>query len=253
MHRFFVPASWIQGNEATLIGPQAQQIARVLRMQPGDVIVLLDNSGWEIETRLKFVDPHAVRGEVERRRLSATEPRTKISVYQSVLKSRRFEFVLQKGTEVGIVEFVPLIAERCVVSDLDAIEKRRRRWELIVQEAAEQSRRSRKPALRSATLFPQACDQIAQAGGLSLILWEGPDGIPLRQALHQPPERFSSGHAPFGIQVLVGPEGGFARHEVDIARRYRIVPVTLGPRILRAETAGIVAASAILFELGDLG
>ena len=260
MHRFFLPADWIQGNTITVTGPQAHQIARVLRMQPGDVIMVLDNSGWEIETQLVQVERDAVRGEVLRRRLATSEPRTKISLYQGVLRSRSFELVLQKGTEVGVVEFVPVIAERCVISDLDAVEKKRRRWEWIVQEAAEQCRRGRLPALRPAVLLPQICEQVRQRGGLNLILWEGnrqrprpaDQRVTLRDLLRTPPPGSRATWPPLTISLFVGPEGGFTQAEVNLAQRYDLVPVTLGPRILRAETAGLIAAVAILYELGDL-
>jgi 16S rRNA (uracil1498-N3)-methyltransferase len=252
VHRFFVPPDWIQGNWVTIDGPQAHQIARVLRMRPGDRILVLDNSGWEIETRLLAVGRDAVQGEVVRRRLAQGEPRTKISLYQGVLKSKGFEYVLQKATEVGVVEFVPLIAERCVISDLQVVEKKRPRWEWIIQEAAEQCRRGRRPILGSAVLFAKACEQARQGGGLALIPWEEEGQVSLRQLLREPPPGREQHWPPFTISLFVGPEGGFTAEEVDIARRYGLVPVTLGPRILRAETAGLVAAAAILYELGDL-
>lgn len=261
MHRFFIPPSWVEGNQITITGPQAHQIARVLRMSPGDLIIALDNSGWEIEVRLTSVDRASVKGEVLHRRLAGGEPHTKISLYQGVLKSNRLEFTLQKGTELGVVQFIPIIADRCVVSDLDAAENKRRRWEWIIQEAAEQCRRGRKPALRSAVLFPQACEQARQSQGLSLILWEEEKVARLRDVLRSPPPSFGVRSArrreqswpPFTLNLFIGPEGGFTLQEIDIAERYGLVPVTLGPRILRAETAGIIAAAAILYELGDLG
>ena len=165
----------------------------------------------------------------------------------------KFDAVIQKGTELGIVEFVPVIAERCIVSDLEDVEKKRPRNEAILQEAAEQSCRGRKPALRRATLFPRACGQARQMGGLSLILWEEEGARSLRDVLRIPPPGRESHWPPFTINLFVGPEGGFAPDEVDLGRRYGLVSVTLGPRILRTETAGIVAAAAILYELGDLG
>lgn len=260
MHRFFVPPAWVEGNEVTITGPQAHQIATVLRMRPGELAIVLDNSGWEIEVRLISVHRDAVRGEVLHRRLAGGEPRTKISLYQGVLKSNRFEFVLQKGTELGVVQFLPIIAERCVVSDLDAVEKKRRRWEWIIQEAAEQCRRGRKPALHSAVLFPQACEQTRRSGGLSLILWEQEKATSLHDLLRRasqgagvgPSESKRPGRSPFAINLFVGPEGGFTEEEIAIGKRYGLVPVTLGPRVLRAETAGIVATAAVLYELGDL-
>jgi 16S rRNA (uracil1498-N3)-methyltransferase len=252
MHRFFVPESWIRGGEVTITGPQAHQIARVLRMHPGDSMIVLDNSGWEIHVRLRSVESNAVKGEVLRRSLAGTEPRTKISLYQGVLKSNRFEYSLQKGTELGIVEFVPVVAERCVVRDLEAVEKKRRRWEWILQESAEQCRRGRKPMLRLATFFVQACDQARNSGGLSLLLWEQGSVSSLRELLQTAPAGQERSWPPLTINLFVGPEGSFTPGEVDQACHYGLLPVRLGPRILRAETAGIVAAAAILYELGDL-
>jgi 16S rRNA (uracil1498-N3)-methyltransferase len=252
MHRFFIPASWIRGSEVTISGPQAHQIARVLRMRPGDKVVVLDNSGWEIHVQLRTVEQNAVKGEVVRRSLAGAEPRTKISLYQGVLKSNHFEFTLQKGTELGMVEFVPVVAERCVVRDLEAVEKKRRRWEWILQESAEQCRRGRKPALRPATFFVQACDQARNSGGLSLIPWEQGSLPSLRKLLQNAPAGQERSWPPLTINLFIGPEGGFTQDEITQARGYGLLPVTLGPRILRAETAGIVAAAAILYELGDL-
>jgi 16S rRNA (uracil1498-N3)-methyltransferase len=253
MHHFFVPPSWIQQNNVTISGPQAHQIAHVLRMRPGDSVTVLDNSGWEIETRLISVERHVVRGEIVRRRLSTAEPRTKIGLYQGVLRSKHFEFVLQKGTELGVVEFVPLIAERCVISDLDAVEKKHDRWETIIQEAAEQCRRGRKPALRPAIMFPKACEAAKTSGGLSLIPWEEEGQASLRELLTQAPSGTNQSWPPMTINLFIGPEGGFTAAEVDLARRYGLMPVTLGARILRAETASLAAVAAILYELGDLG
>jgi 16S rRNA (uracil1498-N3)-methyltransferase len=252
MHRFFIPPSWTQGDKVSITGSQAHQIARVLRMQPGDVIVVLDNSGWEIETQLISVDPKEIRGQVLRRRLATGEPRTKISLYQGVLKSKNLELVLQKGTELGVVEFVPIISERCVVSDLEAVARKRNRWEWIIQEAAEQCRRGRKPGLQSVTLFPRACEHARHAGGLSIILWEEEARSTLRTLLRNAPAGHEASWPPFNINVFVGPEGGFTPSEVDIAQRYKLTPVTLGPRILRAESAGLIASAVILYELGDL-
>ena len=252
MHRFFIPPNWIQDNIVTVTGPQARQISRVLRMRPGDELLVLDNSGWEVQTRLLSVERDTVRGEVLRRRLAAGEPRTKISLYQAMLKSKKFEYVLQKCTELGVVEFVPLITERCVISDLNTAETKLGRWRWIIQEAAEQSRRGRLPSLRPSMLFPQACDQARQRGGLALAPWEEEGQISLRQVLRTAPEGHEKSWPPLTISLFIGPEGGFSAAEVELARRYGLLPVTLGPRVLRAETAGLVAAAAILYDQGDL-
>jgi 16S rRNA (uracil1498-N3)-methyltransferase len=246
-HRFFVPPEWLIGGAVAIAGAQAHQIARVLRMRPGDRVVVLDDSGWEFEVQLLAVQHELVRGEVVSRRLASGEPHTRITLYQGMLKSDRFEFVLQKGTELGIVEFVPLVTTRTVALDRDAPGKKHPRWQAIVQEAAEQSRRGRKPMLRQAMPFAQACEEVSHCTELKLLPWEEESQTSLRSMLQT-----AAADTRGGVHLFVGPEGGFTRDEVEIARGYGLLPVTLGRRILRAETAGLVAAAAILYEWGDL-
>jgi len=278
MHRFFVSPSAIRGNQVTLSGPVAHQIARVLRLRAGRQIVVLDDSGWEHTVELQSVNPEQILGRMVQREEAAGEPHTQITLYQAVLKGERFEWVLQKGTELGIAAFVPLLCARNVVREPAAVQKREKRWRTIIREAAEQSRRGRLPKLEQPLPFAAACRQVqAQAGpgllawegepaaGPGLLAWEGEPAASLKQTLRadishdrpasanvQVPDR--SGRLGFSsIQLLVGPEGGFTPEEVALARAHSIRPITLGRRILRAETAGIVAAAAVLYESGDLG
>ena len=246
MHHFFVPSEWIAENRVTLSGSAAHQIRNVLRLRPGDHILALDDSGWAWEVELRELDLGQVTGEVVRRMLAHGEPRTKITLYQGVLKGRRFEFALQKGTELGIVEFVPLISDRAIIAALGDVNKRQARWKRIVRGAAAQCRRGRLPYLAPAMLFPRACERAQQQGGLALIPWEGESGLSLRAVLGEQQKK------PFIVSIFIGPEGGFTPDEAKLAQHYGIRPVTLGPRILRAETAGLVAATVVLHELGDL-
>jgi len=246
MHRFFIPRERISEDGVVLDDAVAHQIRNVLRMRRDEHILVLDNSGWAWEVELLELSPGQVVGKVVRRMLAQGEPRTKISLYQGVLRGRRFEFALQKGTELGIVEFVPLISDRAVIADLGDVDKRHARWQRILREAAEQSQRGRLPNLESAMLFPRACERAQRQGGLALIPWEGERTLSLRSVLTEREKK------PFVISLFVGPEGGFAEGEVKLAQRYGVQPITLGPRILRSETAGLVAATAILYELGDL-
>ena len=249
MHRFFVPPDWLEGDRVTIIGSLVHQLRNVLRLGPGDHIVVLDNSGWEREVEIARIGKEHVSGQVVAKRLASGEPRTKITLYQGVLKGSHFEFVLQKGTELGIVEFVPLISDRCVIASLGDVDKKRERWQRIILEAAEQSRRGRLPSLRPALLFRPACESACRAG-LSLISWEEAHDMEgatsLRSVLR------GAKQPPFSVSVFVGPEGGFTPDEVELARQYSLIPIGLGSRILRAETAGLVTTEAILYELGDL-
>jgi 16S rRNA (uracil1498-N3)-methyltransferase len=164
MYRFFIQPEWIQGRMVTLNGAIARQISRVLRLHPGDHILVLDNSGWEWKVELTQMSKDRVEGYTQGKSLARGEPRTKITLYQGVLKGNRFEFALQKGTEVGIVEFVPVVSSRCVIADVDAVEKKLPRWRRIVLEAAEQAHRGRLPVIRPAMLFTAACEQARLSG-----------------------------------------------------------------------------------------
>jgi 16S rRNA (uracil1498-N3)-methyltransferase len=252
MFRFFVPPEWLGEDPIAITGALAHRLRNVLRLRSGEHIILLDNSGWSYETELVSVDAERVVGRVVRKSLAAGEPRTKVTLYQATLKGRNFELVLQKGTELGLVEFVPLICQRCVMSTLDTVgTEKTKRWQRIIAEAAEQSRRGRLPQLQPVTLFPQACE-MARRADLSIVPWEEERDLSLRQLL-RPEDNGTARSRPFSINIFVGPEGGLTAEEIHRAKRFGIIPVTLGPRILRAETAGLVAATAILYELGDLG
>lgn len=259
-YRFFVDAGAFHGREVVVEdGELAHQLSAVLRLRAGERVLLLDNSGWQYTVALSSIERGRVAGVVEQKELAGGEPRTKLTLYVAVLRPDRFEWVLQKGSELGVTAFVPLICERSTIADADELsERKRERWGRILREAAEQSRRGKLPRLAPALFFPAACDQAAQRG-TALLLWEGAGAPPLRQALRRPgdagqrsdPPAPSAAH-PFSIALFSGPEGGFTSNELETAQRYGIVPVTLGPRTLRAETAPIAATAAVLYEMGDM-
>lgn len=246
MHRFFVPAAWLEKEEVTITGPLVHRLRNVLRMKADAHIILLDNSGWEHETAITGVFTQRVEGHVVRKGLAAGEPRTKITLYQALPKLNKFECILQKGTELGLVGFVPMISHRCVIGSLEDISKARvERWWRILMAAAEQSGRGRLPSLRPPVLFASACEEAAR-GGLTLVPWEEEKERSLASVLA------AAEQVPFSINLFIGPEGGFTAGELAQAENYGALAVTLGPRILRTETAGLVAATAILYALGDL-
>jgi 16S rRNA (uracil1498-N3)-methyltransferase len=257
LHRFFVPPETFQGRQVTITGDLVHQMTNVLRFRPGARIYLLDNTGLEYEVQLVDLGQDKVSGVVLQRAASSAEPLVKITLYQSLLKGDRFEFALQKGTEIGISEFVPVISDRCIVSNVDCIDTRKaNRWQRIIVEAAEQSHRGRVPFLHPGMLFLAALER-TRLEGLSLIPWESETTASIRSMLQKyfgtAENRRSSTGRRRQINLFVGPEGGFSESEIDTARKYEVHPVTLGPRVLRAETAGLVATALTLYELGDLG
>jgi len=255
MHRFFVPSESLARGVVEIGGAVSRQMSEVLRLRKGEHVILLDNSGWEYETELETVSPGRVVGVVLSKRLGAREPRVKLTLYQSLIRTQNFELVLQKCTEIGVSVFVPLVCERSSVGQLGEIgQEKWERWGRIIAEAAEQSGRAKLPVLQPATLFPQACSTVR---GLSLVAYEDEREQGLRDCLRSltapGKAHLNAGPLrPFSLNLFIGPEGGLSQKEVEIARCYRLYTFGMGPRLLRSETAAIVASSLILYELGDL-
>jgi 16S rRNA (uracil1498-N3)-methyltransferase len=245
MNRFFVDPMDIQGDRVCLGKAQAHQICHVLRLRTHDRIVVLDNCGFEFEIILADVGPTHITGTIVERRAIQGEPTVGLTLYQGLLARDKFEHVLQKGTEVGVRCFVPVITERSIVRDTRAFtEDRQERWQRIVTEAAEQSGRGLIPELKPPIRFEQV---LVEPGGVDIRLMgcPGPGG----QSLHGV---IAAGVKPKAVGLWIGPEGGFSDREVDLARSAGWRPFSLGRRILRTETAAVVASGLVLYELGQL-
>lgn len=241
MRQFFVPPEALGGDAVTLEGEVHHHLATVLRLGPGEEILLLDGRGTLCRCRIERLDR---RGGLARVLECRQEPETAfpIQLLQGLPKADKMELVLQKGTELGLGAFTPVLAERSVSAPRERGEKRQQRWERIVREAARQSRRRLLPRLDPPQPLAEAL--AACTADLRLMLWEQ-ESHPLAAALPATPPRNAA--------ILVGPEGGFSSAEVNAARATGFVPVGLGPRILRSETAGFAVASILQYLYGDLG
>ncbi len=245
MHRFFVPPDWIQGNRVILREGTAHQVSHVLRMSAGDEVAILDGSGREYTVRLATFSRSAVEGHVLAVHEGDDDPGAGIVLHQGTLKGDRFQWVLQKGTELGVSVFVPVVCRRSVARhSAGGAGGRDRRWMKTVTEAAEQCGARTLPELREPIPFSAACD-LVDPSHTSIILWEEEPSAGLRQAL----ERSESSY----VNLFIGPEGGFEPEEVAYARSRGIVPVSLGKRVLRSETAAIAAVTAVRYYQGRLG
>lgn len=245
-HRFFIPPAWLTPPTVILQGETARQIQTVLRLRPGDEITVLDNSGLEWGVRLTDLGKNEVRGEIVSQGTAQGESGLSLTLYQGTLKGQKFEWVLQKGTELGVSRFVPLLCQRSVVSKADDVAGKGTRWERIIQEAAEQSRRGRLPRLEPALPLAAALQSASPPGSPAPLLvmpWEEATGLTLKSVLAEV--------RPALIGVFIGPEGGFTAAEADLAREAGVRLVTLGPRILRAETAALAVCAAILYEMDE--
>jgi 16S rRNA (uracil1498-N3)-methyltransferase len=247
MHRFFVAPECIQEVQARVDGPVARQVAQVLRLRTGDVVVLMDNSGCEYVVALRSISPSRIEGEVVEKRRGLGNPGVLLTLYQGVLKGNKFETVLQKGTEIGVSAFVPVLSRRSIprVSKGWA-DGKYPRWRSILAEAAEQSGRACIPVLEPLVPLGEA---LAIARGVRLMAWEGEREMGFRETLMEYIERIKGE----GLSFFVGPEGGFEPEEAEEARDAGVVPVSLGQRVLRGETAGLVMAAAVMYQVGELG
>ena len=245
MRRFFVSPQSIDGRHVSLRGEIVHRLSRVLRMSRGDEVVLLDGLGTEYVVRLDELGRDTALGTVLRTYEDSNEPGVRITLCQGILKGEKLDWVLQKGTELGIAEFVPLICKRSVPRvSVEKGSRRMLRWSKVVAEAAEQCGRSRMPGLCLPTEFEAAC-RLVDSSSLGLIPWEETRKPGVKEVLRRRPVS--------RVYLFIGPEGGFQREEVEYAQSLGILPVSLGKRVFRAETAGLVTATAVLYEAGELG
>ncbi len=271
-HRFFIPSGLFASDEITLPEDIARQAHTVLRLRPGEHIIVLDGLGAEAEVELTAVSRMRVTGRVLERRPGLAEPRTPVTLCQGLLKADIFEWVLQKGTELGIAAFVPIQSRRSLPGLETISAAKMTRWQAILREAAEQCGRSRIPTLSQPQPFERVLKTLP-AEALTLVFWEGararerPTGARMAEpgeAKRPPPEArepslrsvLRDAHRDANlarpIYLFIGPRDGLTEEEARFAAEHGACIVSLGARILRAETAALTAAALTLYEYREL-
>ena len=220
----------------------------VLHLAVGEQVVLLDNSGDELLAEMVSSNRAGVEVRLLERRAGKPESPVRIILCQGLLKSARFEWILEKGTELGVSTFAPILCRRSMSGLEDAGPAKIQRWQRIIQEAAEQCGRSRIPTLAAIRPLMHALNDIPP-GALALIPWEEEHDQSLREALASVSSRQGQS---LTIVLFIGPEGGLLAEEVKLAQRQGVLPVSLGPRILRAETAALAAVANVMYQLEPL-
>ena len=243
MHRFFVDEAGFRDGTACLEENDARHARRVLRLRPGEEVVLMDGArrfraqildGQEETVRCALLEE-----------LPSTEAALKITLFQGLPKAEKMEWIVQKLTELGAVAVVPVAMERCVarLTPQDG-EKKRDRWQKIAREAAKQSGRTVTPRVGCPQRFEAMLEEL-RGFDAALIPWEEARGYgPLQFSRDFPRARH--------VALVVGPEGGMSPEEVARMEEAGARRITLGPRILRTETAGLVAAAALLALYGEM-
>jgi 16S rRNA (uracil1498-N3)-methyltransferase len=239
MRRFLVPPDVLAGvppgGEVVLRGGEARHAAVVLRLRKGDEIAVFDGAGAERVVALSDVSPEQVVGRVLDTRQGITPP-VRLILLQGVPKGAKMDEVIRMGTELGVGRFLPLRTRRAVGESRGRVE----RWRRIASAAAAQSRRVDVPTVSAPQTVPEALEQLP-SDALLLVLWEGERSRTIGAALR-------AGPVSEPVAVLVGPEGGLTEEEVALAVSRGGTPVTLGPLVLRTETAGMAALAMVLYE-----
>ncbi len=247
MARFFVSENSIKQNCAVISGPDVKHIDRVLRLRPGDVIGISTGNGREFEARIREITNREVVCDIIAEKETSPEPPVKVTLFQGLPKGDKMELVIQKGTELGVACIAPIVCERTVVKlDTAKAGARQVRWQRVAEEAAKQSRRTVVPKVLEPLTFETALGQLG-AEVMAVMPWEEEHTSGIGYVL----KNYKG--AKHEVAIFIGPEGGFSKREAETARARGVFPVSLGPRIMRTETAGIVAVALVLYELGDLG
>ncbi|MRR30609.1 16S rRNA (uracil(1498)-N(3))-methyltransferase, partial [bacterium] len=239
MHRFFIPAELFTSSEIILPRETSQQISRVLRLKTGSEIVLLDDRGYEYPSRLSEVSESHCTALILTKQEDPGEPVTRITMLIGLTQREKFELILQKCTEIGVTTFVPMVTTRTLIQKTSDVDDKTSRWKKILQEAAEQSHRGRIPVLSPALKYADALARSKAEDSLKLILWEDEANHSIKQQLRE----FKGKQ----VSLIIGPEGGLTAVEVELAKASGYIPVSLGKRILRMETAAIHTAGVVLY------
>lgn len=252
MPQFFLPLDSVVDETFHLKGPEAFHIVKVLRAKPGEKLTLFDGKGGKFEGVIDAIEPDgSVKGRIASVLETAPARSVNLRLYQGLLKGSHWDYVLEKGTEIGVTSFIPVLTPRTVVllREAERAHAKQERWERVVMAAAKQCQRAKLPAIETPVEFR---DAIRTAPGVKLLAWEGLAGAPARRELEAALAEGKLAAGETTVSVFVGPEGGFSDEEVELAQSVGAVAFGLGPRVLRAETAAITAGAVVLYELGQI-
>jgi 16S rRNA (uracil1498-N3)-methyltransferase len=243
--RFYVPQPQILSGVLKVEGSEVKHIRNVLRLKAGDEIIVFDGLGNEFEGTIIKEASSSVVIQVQNIFSSKRESPLEITLAQSLLKGEKMDYLIQKATELGVKEITPFLSSRSIpLLEKSGKLKRQHRWERIAIEGSKQCGRGVIPRIEPIRDYSEVL-QAAPSDSLRLILWER-DEVRLREALEKSKEKTR-------IFFVVGPEGGFSQEEIGEAKRAGFITVTLGKRVLRAETASLCLISILQYDRGDIG
>jgi 16S rRNA (uracil1498-N3)-methyltransferase len=241
---YFIQSKSIQNDRIDLTGELAHHLRDVLRCRPGEIVSLVDEKQVQYRAALDQVNKKQVVAKILRKDESPGRPARSVTLAQAILKGKKMDWVIQKSAELGVTTLIPVVTERTIARPKSERESHQtERWQAIAQEAAQQCGRLDIPSVQSTVTLDSLLKNPPESS-LKLVLWEAEQKLSLKSALRNLKERTP-------ISVLIGPEGGFPLREIEKAREAGWVTVSLGPRIVRAETAGMAVLAIIEYELNE--
>lgn len=247
MHKFFILKENIHGDNCIIEGEDVKHIYKVLRLESGDKININDGEGTEYLGEVQDVNKKEVKVKLLEKVELNNESNLKVHLYQGMPKSAKMDLIVQKCTELGISKITPIFTERVVVRSELSEFKKVDRWNRIALEACKQSKRSLIPIINTPIEFEELLQDLKEYD-LIIVPYENAQGQGVRYVVNEVRNKEIK-----DVAIIVGPEGGFEESEIQSFKDLGAYIVTLGPRILRTETAGFTALSLLMYELGDLG
>ena len=244
MHCFYCEANNVSEKRIVITGSDVNHIKNVLRMERGEELMVCDGTGMQYTCEIEEFPAGEVLLSVLKAEKASTELPVRLKLYQGLPKKDKMELIIQKAVELGAVEIIPVMTKRCIVKleDDKKEAKKLERWQAIAESAAKQSGRGIIPVVSKVLPYKEAIKK-AMAEGMTLIPYELTEGMKsLREAATAAPKQQV-------ISVFIGPEGGFEETEIAFAKENGVVPVSLGKRILRTETAGFTTLSILMYEI----
>ncbi len=243
MGRFFVPREAVKGNRIVIEGEEAHHIRNVMRLKESDEVVAFDGQGREYAGVIRETGPHGVVIDILRTRELPVEGGVSLTLAQAIPKKEKMDYIVEKATELGVRRIVPVRTERTVVA-LAAERGRARveRWRRIAREAAKQCGSPTIPVVEDLAEFDTFV-RSSKGYEVSLMACLADGSMPVKEALKTP--------KPETLLIFIGPEGDFTKQEIELARANGARLVSLGPRILKSDTAGLALIAMVQYEYGD--
>lgn len=247
MYHFFTDTELFTDTDVTIAGPDVNHIKNVLRMKPGERVLVSDGKGLNRFCKLTEIGPEFVRAEILEDEVRNTELPVRVTLYQGLPKVDKMELIIQKCVELGVFRIVPVSMSRCVVK-LDAKKEtaKIKRWEGISESAAKQSKRLIVPEISGVVSFKEALEE-AKSADCAIVPYEDSESLSGAGGMKKTRTLIAGMKPGSTCAVFIGPEGGFSPEEIELAMENGVQPVTLGNRILRTETAGIFVMAAVGF------